>query len=71
MSFDYSKLKGKIVEMYGTQDEFASALGVGRVTLSQRLNSKSDFNQLEICKSAELLHIKKSDIPIYFFTPKV
>ena len=45
MSFDYAKLRGKIKEVYRTQDEFAKALGIGRVSLSQRLNNTLDFSQ--------------------------
>ena len=71
MAFDYSKLRGKIKEVYGTQDNFATKLGIGRVSLSQRLNNFLDFSQEEINKSCEILGIKKEEIPIYFFTPKV
>ena len=41
--FDYSKLRGRIKEKYDTQDAFADAIGIGRVSLSKRLN-----NQLEL-----------------------
>lgn len=68
MAFDYKKLRGKIKEVYNTQDEFAKALGIGRVSLSQRLNNNLNFSQEEIRKTAELLGIKSEDIPIYFFT---
>lgn len=71
MAFDYSKLRGKIKEVYGTQDKFAKSLGIGRVSLSQRLNNILDFSQEEISKSCDILGIKKEDIPIYFFTLKV
>lgn len=71
MSFDHSKLRGKIKEKYGTQDDFAAALGIGRVSLSQRLNNILDFTRREIDKSCELLEIPKEEIPIYFFVIKV
>lgn len=71
MAFDYSKLRGKIKEVYGTQDNFAAKLGIGRVSLSQRLNNLLDFSQEEINKSCEILGIKKEEIPVYFFTIKV
>ncbi|HJA24701.1 MAG TPA: DUF739 family protein [Candidatus Fournierella merdigallinarum] len=69
--FDYSKLLGKIKEIYKTQDAFAIALGIGRVSLSQRLNNRMDFSQNEIKKACELLGLAEGDIPAYFFTPKV
>ena len=34
--FDYSKLRGRIKEIFGTQDAFADAVGIGRVSLSKR-----------------------------------
>ena len=71
MSFNYNKLRGKIKEVYGTQDKFAKALGIGRVSLSQRLNNILDFSQEEINKSCEVLGISKEDIPTYFFALEV
>ena len=71
MAFDYSKLRGKIKEVFGTQDNFAKALGIGRVSLSQRLNNYSSFSQKEINKAYKLLNLSKEEIPKYFFTTKV
>lgn len=72
MAYDYSKLRGKIREICGTQDVFAELIGLGRVTLSQRLNSQSEFSQDEILKACEVLHLDaKKEIPTYFFTLKV
>lgn len=70
VKFDYGKLRGKIRE-YGTQEMFANAIGISTVTLSERLNNKSQFTQNEISKAAETLQLVPEDIPIYFFTPKV
>lgn len=71
MNFDYSKLRGKIKEVFGTQDKFAAALGIGRVSLSQRLNNNLDFSSTEIFTSCKLLDISAETIPQYFFTPDV
>lgn len=68
MKFDYSKLRGRIKEIFGTQDNFADALNMGRVSLSQRLTGKLEFTQEEIMKSCELLEFDPSEIPSYFFT---
>lgn len=70
MSFDYAKLRGKIKEVYRTQDEFAKALGIGRVSLSQRLNNTLDFTQEEINTACRILGLAASDIPDYFFPHK-
>ena len=70
MDFDYRKLKGKIKEIFDTQDAFAKALGISNVTISLKLNNKAEFSQKEIDKASDLLKIKKEEIPVYFFTKK-
>lgn len=71
MAFDYSKLRGKIKEVYNTQANFARAIGMGRCSLSQRLNNILDFTGSEMERSAKLLGLSKDEIPIYFFSPEV
>lgn len=71
MAFDYNKLRGKIKEVCGTQDNFARAIGIGRVSLSQRLNNVLEFSNAEILSACEVLGIDTKDIPVYFFTLEV
>ena len=71
MFWDYSKLRGKIKEIYGTQDQFAEAIGIGRVSLSKRLNNQLEWTQEEMIKSCDALHIDYKDVPVYFFTKQV
>ncbi|WP_338631498.1 DUF739 family protein [Clostridium baratii] len=71
MRFDYSKLRGRIKEKCNTQDNFSSKIGIGRVSLSQRLNNRIDFSQEEIYTSCEVLNLDLEEIPEYFFTIKV
>ena len=71
MTFDMRKLKGKIVEKYGTQDKIAVDLGLSPTTLSFKLNGKSEFSQGETAKIAELLNLAPEDFSAYFFTPAV
>lgn len=71
MSYDYRKLRGKIKEVFGTQDAFAEKLGIGRVSLSKRLTNQLEFSQAEIKKSCELLKIEPKEISDYFFKTKV
>lgn len=59
--FDYSKVRGKIREKFNTQDEFASAMGFSKTTLSYKLNNKVEWTQKEI---------EKAEIPLYFLTQK-
>lgn len=71
MAWDYSKLRGKIKEVCVTQNKFSQELGICRVSLSQRLNNKSEFTQTEICKACKILGIDIKDIATYFFMEKV
>lgn len=71
MNFNYDKLRGRIREVYGSEGNFSKDLGLGRVSLSQRLNCKLEWTQSEINKSILLLHLEPSEIPTYFFTLKV
>ena len=69
--YDYSKLKGRIKEIYDTQECFANAMGLSNAGLSQRLNNTTKFTQDEIYKACMLLSIDVQGIAIYFFTPTV
>lgn len=67
---DYSKLRGRIREVFGTQDVFAKALYISPCSLSQKLNGKTEWAADEIRRACELLSISPEDIPLYFFCPK-
>lgn len=65
--YDYSKLKGRIKETNVTQRELAENIGIGRVSLNQKLNNKQEFSQTEISKICDVLEIDELDIGEYFF----
>lgn len=67
----YAKLRGKIREVYATQEAFAEAMEMSTVTLSQRLNNKVEWKTNEIAKACELLGIPLEEVAVYFFTIKV
>lgn len=69
--FDYSRLRGRIVEKFGVQSAFAVALGMSEGTLSGRLTNKSYFTAEEIVAACALLDIAIDDVNDYFFTIKV
>jgi transcriptional regulator with XRE-family HTH domain len=68
MAYDYSKLRGKIREVYNQQDEFARAMGKSPATLSKKLNNQVDWSRVEIDRACELLGIPLEEVPLYFFT---
>ena len=70
MSFDYSKLRGKIREKYKTQEVFAGGLGISAASLSDKLNEKSDFSHGEITLACDKLGIPYECISEYFFCEK-
>ena len=67
MNFDYSKLKGRIVEICGTRKEFAKRMGMTERTLSLKLNNKIAFTQKDIINALDILSIDLSEIDDYFF----
>lgn len=71
MAFDYSKLRGRIVEKYGCQRNFAEAFPISERSLSLKLNSVVFFKQPEISRACELLDIPAEEIPHYFFAAVV
>lgn len=71
MPMDYSKLKGRIVEKYETQSNFAEAIGLSERSLSLKLNGSVDWKQREILKAMDLLDISAEEIEQYFFKLKV
>lgn len=68
--FDTSKLRGKIVEKYGSQKNFAKAAGCSVTFVSLYLNGKTVLDQKVIDKWANLLDIA-DEIDSYFFRKKV
>lgn len=71
MAFDYSKLRGRIVEKYGNQSEFAKAMEWSERTLSCKMNGKIPWKQTDICRAIKVLLLSENDIQDYFFTAKV
>ena len=71
MSFDYSKLNGRIREKYGTQKKFAEAIGMNPATISMKLTNKRYFDQPDIVRSVDALEIAPGEVTTYFFTPKL
>ena len=71
MEFDYAKLKGKIVEVFGSRIEFAKHIGMSKTTVSHKLSGKRCWTQPEMARVAMALHIDTAEIPEYFFKQKV
>lgn len=66
----YTKLRGKIVEVFRTQAAFAEAMGMNKATLNGKLNNRSQWTNNEIAKACDLLGIPLKDAYLYFFCIK-
>lgn len=71
MLYDYSKLDGKITEMYGTRGNFAKAMGMSERSLSLKMTCQRPWKDMQISKAVKLLNILQSEIGEYFFKLKV
>ena len=71
MAFDYSKLSGRIVEVFGTRYKFAKAMNWSERTLSLKMKGIRPWKQPDMCKAIKLLKLAEADIATYFFTPEV
>lgn len=71
MAFNYNKLKGRIVERFGSQQNFAKAMNMSERTLSLKMQGKQSWKQADILKAVEVLGLSYDDIQDYFFDMKV
>ncbi|WP_069286081.1 DUF739 family protein [Aerococcus urinaeequi] len=71
MKFDYSKLRGRIVEKFGSVEKFAEAMGLSKASMSMKLNNGVSFTQTQIPQACFLLDIKSEEVGRYFFTVNV
>ena len=71
MAFNYNKLRGRIVEIYGSQIEFAKAMKWSERTLSLKMNGKIPWKQTDIVTAVRLLGLSETDIQEYFFAVEV
>ena len=67
MNYKYDRLRGRIIEKYGSQEKFAEIIGISSTSMSKKMNGKTGFSQKDIVRWSELLSIKKSEYSEYFF----
>ena len=56
--YDYSKLRGKIKEVFGRQEDFAFAMSLSPTSLSSKLNNKVEFSQEDMNMSCIIIQIQ-------------
>ena len=67
MHYNTSKLKGRIIEKYGSQKEFSRAVNKTEAYISLYLNGNVFLDQRTIDEWAEKLGIPSDGIYAYFF----
>lgn len=77
--YDYSMLRGKIRELFGSEKNFLtelkkelekSKLSISSGTFNSRINGTSYFKQPEMEAICKLLRISMKQLNEYFFTSK-
>ena len=68
IEYNFQKLKGRMVEYYGTQGNFAKAMGTSKQCLSRKLHNKIRFTYEEIGFMIKNLHIKPEEVQEIFFS---
>ena len=63
----FSKLRGKIREVFGLQSEFARAMDKDPSTISAKLSGTSEWTRNEMVQACGLLGIPLEDAHLYFF----
>ena len=73
MSTEYRKLRGRIIEKFGSVQAFAKAYGISLNSMSRKLNRKTSITTADIVKmsSPEFLDITPDKVYEYFFAHKV
>lgn len=67
MSYDYSKLLGRLREKGFTQSDLAQKIGLSECSLSKKLKGKSEFKQSEMRDIMNLINIELNEVANYFF----
>lgn len=66
--FDYSKLRGLIVEKFKTITKFSEVSGIRSEQFTDAFKGDRTFTQTEIAVICEKLEIDDTEIKKYFFT---
>ena len=67
----YRKLRGRIVEKYGTLDSFYEKLNISSVQASKKINGRAGFSQADVVEWSGLLDIDLKDVGPFFYATNV
>lgn len=67
MEYKYLKLRGRIVEKFGTIDAFCEKLNISKTQASKKLNCKAGFSQADIVEWCDILDIPLTEVGVFFY----
>lgn len=70
-NYKTDKLKGRIIEKFGSQKAFAEAVGIHEATLCRILRNGREFKGSQLIATMRLLDIPAEEVDSYFFESKV
>lgn len=65
--YDYSRLRGRIVEKFGNITEFINVISISSTSFYKKINRQIEFKQSEIIEICNVLEIPQQEIHKYFF----
>lgn len=71
MGMSYPKLRGRIVERFGSQIAFSKEIGTTEQTVTAKLNGKSKFSLDDIRLWSKALELSETEVGSYFFTQEL
>lgn len=57
IEFSSRKLRGKIVEVFGSISAFSKEMGISEVAMYKFLNGKADWNRSKVIQASRLLNV--------------
>lgn len=67
MPYKYKKLRGRIVEKYGSLKNFSKNLDISEVSVSKKMNGRTGFSQEDMDEWAKKLEIPLVEYGEYLF----
>lgn len=69
--FDYSKLRGRIVEKFGSIEAFSNNTSISYISVSKKLNNRVPISRADMMEWSELLGIPLEEYGAFYFVKKL
>lgn len=66
--YKYAKLRGRIIEKYGSMSNFARAVEISTTALSKKMTCKTGISQSDIEKWSKMLDILENEYGDFYFS---